>query len=125
MPPVSSFISLSRDNLIQFIRSEDFFSANPDLQPLAEQVAECTKNTQEAAAKKSCNCGGSDTRAMLPCVEAVLSALDAAKTTNLDTVETFVRYVTKKPTGADRLTNVTIYYMKPGEKQPQKYEFIA
>lgn len=126
MPAVSSFVSLSRDNLIRFVKSPDFFTKNPALQPQAESIANCLADyANSSSAKSSCGCGGSgNTKLLIPCLEGLLAALEDMKTSNPAGVADFVRYASQLPVGNQSI-NVTIYYTRNNGAAAHRYEFIA
>lgn len=120
---VSSFTSLSRENLIRIVSSADFFTENPALQNLEQQVQECRTAYAQSKASSSCGCGG-NTKLMTPCLEALLGQLEAMKETNPAAIATFVYYVTRQPVGEGRI-NVGIYYTKDNGATMHRYEFKA
>ena len=124
MATVSSYVSLSRDNMVRFLKSPDFFDKNPALKTLEASSKDCLDAYAASKAKSSCSCGG-DHRLLRPCILAILETLETAKTENVSAVQDFVKYVTRRPLTEGRQTNVTIYYVKNDNEQSHKFEFIA
>lgn len=120
---VSSFTSLSRDNLIRFINSPDFFTRNPALQDQEAAVQECKQAYAISKRNSSCSCGG-NTKLLTPCLEGLLNKLESLKETDPGAITAFVQYVTGQTAGEQRI-NVTVYYTKNNGTAPYRYEFIA
>lgn len=120
---VSSFTSLSRDNIIRLVSNPNFFVKNPSLKPHEEAIAACREAYAQSKKNSSCGCGG-NTKLLTPCFEDLLTALEEFKQTNPDAVADFVRHVTGQTVGEHRI-NVTVYYTKNRGSAPHRYEFIA
>lgn len=120
---VSSFTSLSRENVLRLVNSTDFFTRNPELQPLQDQVQHCKDAYIKSKKSSSCGCGG-NTKLLIPCFEALLARLDELKQTKPEAIETFVQYVTGQPTGHKKI-HVSIYYTKNNGAAPHRYEYVA
>lgn len=122
---VSSFISLSRENILRYINdAEDFVEKNPALQDLKQQFTGCAELYKESRAKSSCGCGG-NIKSVTPCITALIDRLESFREANPEAIQQFVEYVSKRPTQEGRQTNVTIYYAKEGEKILSRYSYIA
>lgn len=127
MSAVSSFSSLSRDNLVQFLRRSDFFTRNPALQPHEETIRACLADydNSSAAKKSGCGCGGGgNTKLLIPCLEGLLKSLEELKVSSPEAVANFVHYATGFPVG-NKSINVSIYYTRDNGAAAHRYEFIA
>lgn len=120
---VSSFTSLSRDNIIRFINAPDFFERNPALQDQEATIQACKQTYAESKKNSTCACGG-NTKLLTPCLEALLGRLEELKETNPAAILDFVQYVTGQTAGERRI-NVTVYYTKNNGAAAHRYEFIA
>lgn len=120
---VSSFTSLSRENVLRLVSAADFFARNPALQLIQEQIQDCKEAYFKSKRNSSCSCGG-NTKLLTPCFEALLMHLDQLKETDPAAIETFVRYVTGQPTG-DKKIHVSIYYTKNNGTASHRYEYVA
>jgi len=120
---ISSFTSLSRDNLIRFIHAPDFFARNPALQDQEAQIQACRQAYADSKKASGCSCGA-NTKLLTPCLESLLNKLESFKATNPSAVAAFVNYVTNQTTGTQSI-NVTVYYTKNNGASAHRYEFIA
>ena len=113
-------ISLNRDNIMQMTTQPDFFTRNPGLEPLQQQLTDCREAFNVSAKKAGCRCRA-DTTLLTGCVSTFLETLEAAKQTEPEIVQQFVRYAAKNDNIAG--TGVTIFYAKPNETTPTRYLF--
>lgn len=120
---VSSFTSLSRENLIRLVGTADFFIRNPALASLEADITACRAAYAQSKKNSNCSCGG-NTKLLTPCFEALLTTLDTMKTTDPAAVAAFVNYVTGVPVGNQQV-NVSIYYTKNNGTTSHRYEFKA
>lgn len=120
---VSSFTSLSRENLIRLVGSADFFTRNPALQQHEEAIKSCREAYAISKKNSSCSCGG-NTKLFTPCLEALLGTLEELKENNPAAIATFVNYVTSQPVGEKKI-NVAIYYTKNNGTITHRYDFRA
>jgi hypothetical protein len=113
-------ISLNRDNVVQMTAQPDFFSVNPGLAGLKQQLDDCRDAFNTSARKAGCRCRA-DTTLLAGCVSAFLETLENAKQTDPEVVQQFVKYAAKTDNIA--ATGVTIFYAKPNETTPTRYLF--
>jgi hypothetical protein len=113
-------ISLNRDNIVQMTTQPDFFTRNPGLESLQQQLTDCREAFNVSAKKAGCRCRA-DTTLLAGCVSNFLETLEAAKQTAPEVVQQFVQYAAK----TDNITGtgVTIFYAKPNETTPTRYLF--
>jgi hypothetical protein len=117
----SRMISLSRDNIIRFVNEPEFFSKNPGLQPLAEQMAACVAAFNKSGAERGCRCRA-DASLLAPCMSAFIQTLVQAKDNNPDVVQDFIKYAAKRDQIDD--TGITIYFSGlDGSAELHRYEF--
>lgn len=120
---VSSFTSLSRENLMRLFSAADFFTRNPALAHLAVEMSACLAAYRQSKQNSSCSCGG-NTKLLTPCFEALLTTLENMKSTDPAAVANFVNYVTGMPVGNQQI-NVAVYYTKNNGTTTHRYEFKA
>jgi len=113
-------ISLNRDNIVQMTTQPDFFTRNPGLESLQQQLTDCREAFNVSAKKAGCRCRA-DTTLLAGCVSNFLETLEAAKQTAPEVVQQFVQYAAKTDNIAG--TGVTIFYAKPNETTPTRYLF--
>jgi hypothetical protein len=122
---VSSFISLSRDNILRYVlETDEFLEKNPALQNLRPQFEDCASKYKESKAQSSCGCGGS-IKIVLPCVTQLVDQLESLRDSNPAAIRQFVEYVAKRPVEDGKQINVTIYCTREGEQKMSKYSYIA
>lgn len=117
---MTRMLSLNRDNILQLVKTPDFFERNPSLNPLKETMDACNAAFENSAKNAGCRCRA-DTTLIAGCVSEFLETLEAAKQTNPEAVQQFVRYVAKTDDIAS--TGVTIFYARPNETTPTRYLF--
>ena len=117
---MTRMMSLNRDNILQMVKTPDFFERNPGLIPLKENMDACNAAFEQSARSAGCRCRA-DTTLIAGCVSEFLETLETANQTNPETVQQFVRYVAKADDIAS--TGVTIFYAKPNETTPTRYLF--
>ena len=113
-------LSLNRDNIVQMTAQPDFFSSNPGLVALKQQLDDCRAAFNVSAKKAGCRCRA-DTKLLAGCVSAFLETLETAKQTDPEIVQQFVKYAAKTDNIAS--TGVTVFYAKPNETTPTRYLF--
>lgn len=96
------------------------FEAVPQFVPFKAKFKVCRDAFDESGKKAGCRCRA-DTKLLAPCVSEFLETLETAKTNDPELVKQFVRYVAK--TDDVDNTAVTIYYVRPNETEPHKYQF--
>lgn len=104
---VSRMISLSRDNILRFTETADFYEKNPALQRLEASMRDCREAFAASGKKAGCSCRA-DVNLLTACVTTFIQTLMDAKTNNPAAVEDFVRYVAKTNDIAG--TAITIYF---------------
>jgi hypothetical protein len=124
MSHITTSISISRDNILRYLLDDAFYEKNPGFKELLPDVTICRDRHTESKQKSSCGCGG-NIQHMMPCIEQFIMLLERSKTTDVSVVQTFVEYVNGRPLLPGQQTCVSIYFVKTGESNPQKYEFIA
>jgi hypothetical protein len=124
MANISSVTSLNRDNIVNMFKRPDFFLKNEYLQPHEAQFAACKQAAATAKKKSSCGCSGSGAKFYIPCVEAILGALEDAKISAPHAVAAFIKYATTREVG-DNTVKLTVQYTKNNGAQSHKYEFVA
>lgn len=117
---MTRMLSLNRDNILQFGKTPEFFERNPGLLPLKANMEACNSAFDNSARANGCRCRA-DTTLIAGCVSEFLETLEAAKQTNPEIVQQFVRYVAK--TDNIESTGVTIFYVRPNETTPTRYLF--
>ena len=120
MATITRMVSISRDNIINMFEQPDFFTRNQalvDIQPLA---ASSLAAFYESAKKAGCRCRA-DTSLLTNAIMALLDKLEAARQTEPETVQQFIRYVAKAEDIAH--TGVTIHYIHPGTNSLRRYVF--
>ena len=120
MARITRMISISRDNIVQMMQQEDFFTAVPGLADLKDQFGECKAAYEESGKKQGCRCRA-DTNLLAPCITAFLTRLETAKENNAELVQQFLQFVAKTPNVEH--TGVTIYYAPPNGGEPQRYTY--
>lgn len=104
---VSRSISLSRDNILRFTETPDFYEKNPAFKPLEDTMRVCREAFTASGKKAGCSCRA-DASLLTPCVTTFIQTLMDAKTNNPATVTDFIRYVAK--TENIDGTAITIYF---------------
>ncbi len=117
---ITRMISISRDNIMQFGRQEEFFIAVPGLVGLKETFAACNVAYEKSATEHGCRCRA-DTNTLTPCMRAFLDALNASKDGDQEAMRQFIQFVAKTPN--IETTGVTIYYAPPNGETPQRYSY--
>lgn len=117
---ITRMISISRDNIMQFGRQDEFFNAVPGMASLKEKFAECHAAFEQSAKDRGCRCRA-DNNALTPCVQAFIDALNASKDGDKESMQQFIQFVAKTPN--IETTGVTIYYAPPNGDAPQRYTY--
>jgi hypothetical protein len=117
---ITRMISISRDNIMQFGRQDDFFNAVPGMLPLKEQFNACHDAYEKSAKERGCRCRA-DNNVLSPCVQAFVDSLNASKESDGDVMRQFIQFVAKTPN--IETTGVTIYYAPPNGDTPQRYAY--
>lgn len=117
---ITRMISISRDNIMQFGRQDDFFNAVPGMLPLKEQFTACHDAYEKSAKERGCRCRA-DNNVLSPCVQAFVDSLNASKESDGDVMRQFIQFVAKTPN--IETTGVTIYYAPPNGDTPQRYTY--
>lgn len=120
MPGYSRVVSLNRDNIVYMTDEDAFYVAVPQMAAMRAKFNICRKAFEESGKKAGCRCRA-DTKLLSPCVSEFLETLERAKTDNPEMLTQFVKYAAKTEDIAN--TAVTIYYARPGENEPHKYQF--
>ena len=113
--------TIARDDFAAVLFQPDFFTENPSLQSLAEQVAACHAAYTESAQKSTCGCGGNP-RLIFDCLDAALSALEQLRADDPPALQTFVDYAAEK-LGCRAGTTIVLYYRKTSETPLLKVSF--
>lgn len=117
---ITRMISISRDNIMQFGRQDDFFNAVPGMLPLKEQFTACHDAYEKSAKERGCRCRA-DNNTLSPCVQAFVDALNNSKENDPEIMRHFIQFVAKTPN--IETTGVTIYYAPPNGDTPQRYTY--
>lgn len=112
---------ITRDEFAGVLFQPDFFTANPSLQALADQVAACHTAYTESAQKSTCGCGGNP-RLIFDCLDTVLAELERLRAEDPAALQTFVNYANEK-LGCRPGTTVVLYYRKTSETPMLKVSF--
>ena len=117
---ISRMISLSRDNIMQFSKQEDFFAAVPAIENLREQFNTCNNDFDQSAKEQGCRCRA-NTNLLLPCMTAFIEALNTSKAGDQELMKQFICFVAKTP--EIESTGVTIYHTPSSNEAPQRYSY--
>lgn len=117
---ITRMISISRDNIMQFGRQDEFFNAVPGMLPLKEKFTECSAAYEQSAKERGCRCRA-DNNVLSPCVQAFIDTLNASKDGDREIMRQFIQFVAKTPN--IETTGVTIYYAPPNGDTPQRYSY--
>jgi|688.fasta_scaffold810684_2 hypothetical protein len=117
---ITRMISISRDNIMQFGRQDEFFNAVPGMQELKAKFTECHESFERSAKERGCRCRA-DNNVLSPCVQAFIEALNTSKDGDGETMRQFIQFVAKTP--SIETTGVTIYYAPPNGETPQRYSY--
>ncbi len=117
---ITRMISIGRDNIMQFMQSDDFFVAVPSMVPFKTQFEACRAAYDQSGKDRGCRCRA-DAKLLAPCITTFIDALNASKDGNQDLMLQFIRFVAKTPN--IETTGVTIYYAPPDGTAPQRYTY--
>lgn len=117
---ITRMISISRDNIMQFGRQDDFYTAVPGMAALKEQFTACHDAYEKSAKERGCRCRA-DNNVLSPCVQAFIDALNGSKDGDQEAMRQFIQFVAKTP--SIETTGVTIYYAPPNGDTPQRYTY--
>jgi len=117
---ITRMISISRDNIMQFGRQDEFFAAVPGMTALKEPFNDCHAAYEKSARERGCRCRA-DNNTLSPCVQAFIDALNTSKEGDQETMRQFIQFVAKTPN--IETTGVTIYYAPPNGDTPQRYSY--
>lgn len=117
---ITRMISISRDNIMQFGRQPEFYTAVPGMAALKETFDGCHAAYEQSAKERGCRCRA-DNNVLSPCMTAFIDALNASKTGDQEVMRQFIQFVAKTPN--IETTGVTIYYAPPNGTEPQRYAY--
>lgn len=117
---ITRMISISRDNIMQFGRQDEFFNAVPGMLAVKEQFTACHDAYEKSAKERGCRCRA-DNNVLSPCVQAFIDVLNSSKTGDQEVMRQFIQFVAKTPN--IETTGVTIYYAPPNGDTPQRYTY--
>ena len=117
---ITRMISIGRDNIMQFMQSDDFFVAVPGMLPFKAQFDACRAAFDQSGRERGCRCRA-DSGALTPCITTFIEALNTSKDGDKDLMLQFIRFVAKTPN--IETTGVTIYYAPPNGTAPQRYTY--
>lgn len=115
------YMTLTRDDFARVLFSENFFTENPGLAQLQEQVMGCKAAYEESKNKSSCSCGGKSSL-LFPCIDAVLDFVESIRATQPAVLEGVAQYV-KQLRGRPDALGFTLYYRKTGSEPLRKVRF--
>lgn len=117
---ITRMISISRDNIIQFWRQPDFFTAVPGMASLKDLFNECNALFDKSAKDHGCRCRA-DVNVLAPGMHAFIDALNISKESDQEMMKHFIQFVAKTPD--IETTGVTIYYSPTNGAAPQRYSY--
>ena len=112
---------LTRDDFVRVLFTEDFFTANPALEPVQAAVEACRTAYQESAKKSSCRCGG-NSRLVFGCLDETVALMESFRADNPAALQTLVAYVAAKR-NRPNITSFTLYYRKTSKEPLRKIKF--
>lgn len=118
-------ITFSRDNLVQLVLRPDIYEKNPGLQPLQQELSACIENYRESGRTAGCGCRA-DVKLLFDCMEHLLATVEGWKTTDPESVRTFVKYATKiTPTENEKIKLGVFFRRSGGEGDIMRHEFTC
>jgi hypothetical protein len=117
---ITRMISISRDNIMQFSRQDDFFNAVPGMRDLKEKFVECNAAYEQSARERGCRCRA-DNNLLSPCISAFIDRLNDAKENDQELMRQFMQFVAKTPN--IETTGITIYYAPADGGAPQRHSY--
>lgn len=120
MANYSRMISINRDNILMMTKDPVFYEKNPGLAHLQAEMESCRGAFDASAKKAGCRCRA-DAGLLHGCVSNFLNTIEAAKETNKQLVEDFVKFAAKTDDIAG--VGVTAFYSRPNETSPHRYTF--
>lgn len=117
---ITRMISISRDNIMQFGRQPEFYTAVPGMLSLKDAFDGCHAAFEQSARERGCRCRA-DHNAVHPCIAAFIDTLNAAKDGDQELMRQFIQFVAKTPN--IETTGVTIYYAPTNGSEPQRHTY--